>query len=307
MRSVSERRWWSRRWPRRGPSEAHGGDERFSEENLAFWVPLLRNAAQVTPDQEILDVGCGTGGFARAIANSAPARVTGCDRSQRFIDFASELPELRVGTVRWVVGDAERLPFGSRSFDRVLLSLVLHQLGDPCAAVTDAFRVLRGGGLVLVRTIAPEDVAGRIPHRYFPRMAATDAARLPPVEAITAWLVQAGFAGVSHERRLRNKRLELADLERELRMEARFRYGFLTPDELDRGLERMRADAAKGDWNDPQTDLPSCRDQTTGWRRGHPLSAVAGAASGVTVAKRRWGNGRSSPRTRRNFVSGEYE
>jgi ubiquinone/menaquinone biosynthesis C-methylase UbiE len=141
-------------------------DARFSDDNVAFWVPLLIAAAQITPHLDVLDVGCGTGGFARAIAASARARVTGYDHSRRFIEFAKKPPEPESGAVAWVVGDAEALPFAEPSFDRLLLSLVLHQLARPVAAVGEAFRVLRVGGLVLVRTIAPEDVAERVPERY---------------------------------------------------------------------------------------------------------------------------------------------
>jgi ubiquinone/menaquinone biosynthesis C-methylase UbiE len=70
----------------------------------------------------------------------APAQVIGFDRSARFIDFARRRPRLQVGTVRWVVVDAEQLPFASSSFDRVLLSLVLHH-ADPRAGVADAAQV----------------------------------------------------------------------------------------------------------------------------------------------------------------------
>jgi SAM-dependent methyltransferase len=227
-------------------------DRRFSEENLAFWVPLLLQSAQITPGLEVLDVGCGTGGFTRAIAGAASAQVTGLDRSGRFIDFARRRPRPPAGTVRWVVGDAGQLPFAALSFDRVLLSLVLHQLADPRAGVDGAVRVLRAGGLVLVRTIAPEDVADRVPQRFLPMMAAADAARLPSVAAITAWLVQAGVASVTAHRHLRNNRLVLAEVERGLRTEARLRYGFLTSEELEEGVRRMRADAAQGDWIDPR-------------------------------------------------------
>lgn len=121
-------------------------------------------------------------------------------------------------------------------------------------AVGEAFRVLRGGGPVLVRTIAPEDVAERVPERYLPTMAAADAARLPRVDAIADWLRDVGLVDVLVERHLRNKRLVLEDQERELRVEARCRYPFLTSDEVEDAIERMRSDAtiAADEWIDPR-------------------------------------------------------
>ena len=76
----------------------------MSDENVAFWVPILVRAAVIEVGLEVLDVGCGTGGFARAMARSAPAQVTGYDRSERFINFAKQLPQgnssLRTAPVR---------------------------------------------------------------------------------------------------------------------------------------------------------------------------------------------------------------
>ena len=163
-------------------------DERFSADNVAFWVPLLVSGARIGSGQRVLDVGCGTGGFAGAIAERCAARVTGLDASARFIRHAAGVDE----RVEWLVGNAEELPFEDKSFDSALLSLVLHQLARPERAVAEAFRVLRGGGRVLVRTIAPEDAVERVPERYLPSMAAADAARMPAVSTIEAWLARAG-------------------------------------------------------------------------------------------------------------------
>ncbi|MBO0737234.1 MAG: class I SAM-dependent methyltransferase [Alphaproteobacteria bacterium] len=55
--------------------------------SLAFWVPLLIECAQIEAGHRVLDVGCGTGGFARAIAEMASPAVTGIDVSERFIAF----------------------------------------------------------------------------------------------------------------------------------------------------------------------------------------------------------------------------
>jgi ubiquinone/menaquinone biosynthesis C-methylase UbiE len=106
-------------------------DERFSDDNLAFWVPLPIEVDKIAPGQRVLDVGCGTGGFARAIAETAAAIVTRVDYSERFIAFARQLPALERGTAEFQVGSAEALPVADGAFVRVLLSLVLHQLEHP--------------------------------------------------------------------------------------------------------------------------------------------------------------------------------
>jgi ubiquinone/menaquinone biosynthesis C-methylase UbiE len=232
-------------------------DARFSDDNLRFWVPVLVAAARIGAGDRVLDVGCGTGGFTRGIADAAAAEVTGCDVSARFIEEARRRPAPARGRVDWVVADAERLPLPSSSFDRVLLSMVLHQLADPAAGVHEAFRVLRRGGVVLVRTIAPEDVHERVPERYLLRMAAVDEARLQSLDLLRVLLEAAGFVVESVDRVLRNKVLSLAEQEQELLTEARSRYEFLTEAELAEAVRRMREDAAasEGDWIDPRPTM----------------------------------------------------
>lgn len=107
---------------------------------------------------------------------------------------------------------------------------------------------------MLVRTIAPEDVADRVPQRYLPTMASADAARLPTIHVIGDWLAEAGFVRVTSRRLLRNKQLILSEEERGLITEVRSRYRFVTSHELSEGMKLMRADAieADGDWIDPR-------------------------------------------------------
>jgi SAM-dependent methyltransferase len=229
-------------------------DERFSDENLAFWVPLLVDLGRIRADCRVLDVGCGTGGFARGIAETTSSGVTGVDSSARFVAFAREQPAPSRGAVRWVVGEAEALPFEDESFERVLLSFVLHQLARPEAAVAESFRVLARGGVALVRTVAPEDAGERVPERYLPSMAAADAARLPRIGAIARWLCEGGFEKPTTCVVLRNKTLDLAGEVRQLSVEARSRYPFISATELEEGVRSMRADSERqqGDWVDPR-------------------------------------------------------
>jgi ubiquinone/menaquinone biosynthesis C-methylase UbiE len=91
-----------------------------------------------------LDVGCGTGALAEAVAERcAPRRLAGIDPSAGFLDYArrrlGDRAELRQA-------DAQDLPFGAAEFDRAVSGLVLNFVPDQPRAVTEMFRVLRPGG-----------------------------------------------------------------------------------------------------------------------------------------------------------------
>jgi ubiquinone/menaquinone biosynthesis C-methylase UbiE len=246
-------------------------NERFSDENLSFWVPLIIECGSIAAGETVLDVGCGTGGFSAAIASASAANVVGVDQSRAFIDFARDHHRPQRGCVDWVNGDAEELPFGGDSFDRVVLSFVLHQLPEPERAVREAARVMRTGGSVLVRTIAPEDAAGRVPARFFPSMAAADQARMPPVAQIKLWLSDAGLRVGLARRVLRNARLTLAEQVSHAQIEVRSRYAGIGEEELQEGLRRMREDAVShgGEWIDPRpTTFLTARNGDSGTPEG---------------------------------------
>src|SRR5262245_60990971 len=54
------------------------------------------------------------------------------------------------GPVRFVAGDALRLPFGDQAFDAVTISFGLRNVADPDAALAEMFRVTRPGGRLVL-------------------------------------------------------------------------------------------------------------------------------------------------------------
>ena len=79
---------------------------------------------------EILDVGTGGGDIPLAIADRAKrlgreARVVGLDVDPVTLSIAARAAGTSAG-VRLLCGDAQRLPFGDRSFDLVIASMFLH-------------------------------------------------------------------------------------------------------------------------------------------------------------------------------------
>ena len=113
----------------------------------------LIDAAGVKPGQHVLDVGCGTGYFARLLAEAVgnDGLVVGVDASPEMIRYASDRAR-RARNCQFQLGTAESLSFPAEHFDVVVSSLFMHHLPDDLqlAAVSEMRRVLRPGGTLLI-------------------------------------------------------------------------------------------------------------------------------------------------------------
>jgi len=120
--------------------------------NPFIWNEAMRDEAigmlDISPDDRVLDVGCGTG-FATEGLLRETERVHGLDQSPHQLAKAFEKFGRR-GPVRFYLGDAERLPFASNSFDVVWSSGSIEYWPDPEATLRELRRVGKPGGQVLV-------------------------------------------------------------------------------------------------------------------------------------------------------------
>ncbi len=98
-------------------------------------------------DGALLDVGCGTGSLARAMAARWPqCRIGGIDIAAPYIEYAraqdSKAP------IDYRTGDAAALPYADRSFAAAAAQLVLNFVPDPARVLTEMKRIVRPGGVV---------------------------------------------------------------------------------------------------------------------------------------------------------------
>ena len=127
------------------------------------WAPVIARAAVSLLDRvdeamagrdrfTLVDIGTGSGTLALAALERWPgADVIAIDPAKRLIEVASEAAQLRGGDTRQRLtlreGAAAKLPLGGASADVAVSSFVIQLVPSRAAALREAFRVLRPGGL----------------------------------------------------------------------------------------------------------------------------------------------------------------
>lgn len=103
------------------------------------------------PGGRAIDVGCGLGDDARALARivGPSGHVVGVDASRALLTRARGASEGEQLPVEFVIGDAHRLPFEAGTFDAARTERTLQHLADPARAVRELARVTRPGGVVM--------------------------------------------------------------------------------------------------------------------------------------------------------------
>jgi SAM-dependent methyltransferase len=115
--------------------------------------------ANVRAEQNVLDVGCGTGVVAITAARIG-GRVRGVDLTPELLERARENARIANVEIAFREGDAEALPFDDATFD-VVLSQFGHMFAPrPNVAIAEILRVLKRGGTIAFTTWPPELLIG---------------------------------------------------------------------------------------------------------------------------------------------------
>jgi ubiquinone/menaquinone biosynthesis C-methylase UbiE len=118
----------------------------------------LIDVARQTPSLRALDLGCGAGHVAYALARGGAERVVAYDPSSEMLSVVAE-EALRRGhaAIQTKVGAAEALPFENGSFDLVVTRYSAHHWENVPRALGECVRVIASGGrLIVIDVVAPE-------------------------------------------------------------------------------------------------------------------------------------------------------
>jgi 2-polyprenyl-3-methyl-5-hydroxy-6-metoxy-1,4-benzoquinol methylase len=110
----------------------------------------------------VLEVGCGLGFLGQLLAERY--EYHGIDISDEAVEFART--KLNLANVE--VGDANYLLFEDTTFDSVFCFDVVEHLANPDLFISEAYRVLKPGGLAIISTPNPNSLGNRLKNKEGP-------------------------------------------------------------------------------------------------------------------------------------------
>lgn len=145
--------------------EAEAYDAMDHAEGNAAFVERVVELAGGDPGGWFLDLGTGPGEIPLMLCERAPrVRVIGIDLSWQMLQIAERRRHASPCAERVVFQytDVKALPFVDGVFDGVISNTILHHIPEPTTMLREAARVLRPGGVLLIRDLFRPDTPQRL-------------------------------------------------------------------------------------------------------------------------------------------------
>jgi ubiquinone/menaquinone biosynthesis C-methylase UbiE len=206
------------------------------------------------PHKQFLDIGCGTGNYTIALANSG-LNFTGVEPSESMINVARK----RDQTINWITGSAEQIPVNDNTFDGVIATLTIHHWTDINQSLKEIYRVTNDDGILVTFTATPAQMKGYWLNHYFPQMMADSTLKMLCFDVINSALINAGFELATIEKYFINEGLQDHFLyagkhHPEIYFDKKIRKGISSftslanGDEVRKGLSKLYSDIESGEF-----------------------------------------------------------
>lgn len=187
----------------------------------------------------ILDVGCGTGEYAAALIKLG-YNVQGIDKSLAQVRIASQkIPAFQ--------GDILSLTQPDDSVDIILMIMMIHQIADSDIdkAFSELARVLKSGGLVIIKTCFESDIENRITSRYFPSCLSFDKSRFHNKKRL--FYANENFVPCSCDKVTIPMNISKDRLVEKLLLRGASNIGMISEEELNQGIVKLLNDYSNQD------------------------------------------------------------
>lgn len=232
-------------------------------------VEALIRALVVPPGATLLDVGAGTGKYARALADRG-FNLVAVEPSEVMRAQGAAHPQVRV-----VAASAEALPLPDDSADAAFVVLALHHFADRAKALREILRVI-GRGPLVVFTFEPARLGEFWLADYFPRLGRETASSFSKLNDVaeemaklTGRAVQAIPFPLPRDLQDQFAAALWATPESYLKPEVRngiSSFSLMTAAEVEAGLRRLADDLKSGAWDSRHGVLRTLAEYDAGYR-----------------------------------------
>lgn len=144
----------------------------------------------------ILEIGCGSGRFTKALADHFAAKVYGIDPSSKMLMIAKQ--NIISPMLEFIKSSAENIPLGDDIADMLFLSQVYHHIQNKIKAVCEFKRILKKDGFLCIRTSTTDTLDCYLYLRFFPEARKIDLVNLPSRKEIQKFFHTKGFELTCH-------------------------------------------------------------------------------------------------------------
>ncbi|MCJ8324636.1 MAG: methyltransferase domain-containing protein [Rhizobiales bacterium] len=121
----------------------------------AMFAPLADAtlaSLNLSPDEDVIDIACGTGIVARKIREllGTNSRVVGVDLNEPMIEIARNLQDVYSQSCEWHISDATDLPFKDNEFSIAFCQQGIQFIPDKKGVLREAYRVLQPNGRIVL-------------------------------------------------------------------------------------------------------------------------------------------------------------
>ncbi len=215
----------------------------FGAAHARAWAELVAAHAPANRPLAVLDLGCGTGRFTTALAETFGGPVYGVDPSAKMRSEA--MARTSDDRICFLAGRAEDIPLPEQSCDLVWVFLSFHHVSDRPAAVAEVARVLRPGGRVLLRSQFSDRFPDICWHNFFPRAREIELEMFPTLTEVETIFASVGLrrcALVSMQEQFADGLQQYAE---RLRHRAISTFEHMSEQEIQEGFARLEAAVAR--------------------------------------------------------------
>ena len=170
-------------------------DQRYLENPHQGALNALRRLLRQGNIQKVLEVGCGTGYWLKALKSIVDVHFFGLDSSYEMLKMSEALKDIGL-----CLGFAEWMPFPAESIDFVFCINALHHFAEKILFFQECNRILSKEGKLAVIGMDPRDIRNRwYIYEYFEGTYTRDLARFPSWSKVMDWFSQYGFEEIQFQ------------------------------------------------------------------------------------------------------------